>query len=182
VLALPAPAPQAAQPSPYAAAVMTFRAPDPLEQDRIVFRPSPVEIDYYEYHRWAERPAAALTTALLQRLRARRLFSSVSLYEGKGRPDYLIRGRVERLEEVDSPEGVSVRVELSAEAVEGKTLKMVWNGSASHSGAVTHGEVKAVVAEISRGVDACLTQIVAGLEGFVRALPASPVPASAESP
>jgi uncharacterized lipoprotein YmbA len=181
VLAVPAPAPQAREASPFTAAVMPFRAPDQLEQDRIVYRPSAVEIDFYEYHRWAERPASTLTAAFVQRLRAQRLFSTAAVFDGKGRPDYLIRGRVDRLEEVDSPEGVSVRVELSAEAVDGKTLKTVWTSAASHSGPVTHGEVTAVVTEISRGVDACLAQLTTSLEAFVRSLPPAPVPASAGS-
>lgn len=171
VLALPAPAPQAREATPYTASVLPFRAPNALEQDRIVFRPSAVEVDFYEYHRWAERPAAAITTALTERLRSQRLFSAVTVYDGKGRSDYLIRGRVSRLEEIDGPEGVSVQVELSAEAVDGKTLKTVWSASASHSGQVTQADVKAVVTEISRGADACLSQLVASLETFVRSLP-----------
>jgi uncharacterized lipoprotein YmbA len=171
VLALPAPAPQTREASSFTAAVMPFRAPGQLEQDRIVYRPSAVEIDFYEYHRWAERPASTLTTAFVERLRVQRLFSNVTVFDGKGRPDYLIRGRVDRLEEVDSPEGVSVRVELSAEAVDGKSLKTVWTGAASHSGPVTHGEVTAVVTEISRGVDACLGQLTASLDRFVRSAP-----------
>jgi ABC-type uncharacterized transport system auxiliary subunit len=140
-----------------------------------------VELDYYEYHRWAERPAASLTQAFLARLRAQRLFSSVGAYDGKSQANYLLRGRVDRLEEVDSPEGVAVRVELSAEAVDAKTLQTVWTASASHSGPVARGEVAAVVAEISRGVDACLGQLTASLDAFVRSLPTAPVPASAGS-
>ena len=181
VLALPARAPQAREPSPYTVAVTPFRAPDQLEQDRIVFRPSPVEVDYYEYHRWAERPAASLTQAFLSRLGSERLFATVAMYDGKGQPNYLIRGRVDRLDEIDSPEGVTVRIELSAEAVDGKTLKSVWTGSAAHSGAVTHGEVAAVVTEISRGVDACLGQLLTSLDAFVKSLPTAPVPASGGS-
>jgi len=181
VLSLPAPPPQTREPAAYSAAVMPFRAPDQLEQDRIVYRPSPVEVDFYEYHRWAERPASTLTSALAARLRSQRLFSTVGIFDGKGKPDYLIRGRIDRLEEVDSPEGVSVRIELSAEAVDGKSLKTVWTGAASHSGAVSQNEVKAVVTEISRGVDACLTQLTTSLESFVRSLPPAPVPASGGS-
>ena len=180
VLSLPAPAPQTREPAPYAVAVMPFRAPDQLEQDRIVYRPSPVEIDFYEYHRWAERPAAAVTAALVARLRTARLFSSVSGY-GKARPDFLVRGRLDRFEEIDSPEGVTIRVELTTELVDAKTLKTLWNGSAGHTGPVTHGEVKALVTEISRGVDACLAQITSALDSFVRSLPPAPVPASSGS-
>lgn len=179
VIHLPAAAPQPREPAPYTVAVMPFRAPDQLEQDRILFRPSPVEVDFYEYHRWAERPVSTLTTALVDRLRAQRLFSGVSRFDGRTQADYLVRGRLERLEEVDATGSVTVQVELAADVVETKTSRTVWSGSALHTGPVTEGEVKAVVAEISRGVDACLAQIMAGLEGFAKALPPAPAPASA---
>jgi len=178
VLQLPAPAPQPREPGPHTAAMMPFRVPDHLEQDRIQYRPSGVEVDFYEYHRWAERPGPALTAALLDRLRAQRLFSGVTLFDGRTKPDYLIRPRLEQLEELDSGNGVTVRVEMAAEAVDLKTNRTVWTGAATHSAPVSVGEVKAVVEELSRGVDACLSQITASLEGFLRALPPAPAPAS----
>ncbi len=181
VIDLPAPAPRPRDPAPYTVSVMPFHVPGHLEQDRIAYRPSGVEVDYYEYHRWADRPAPMLTTALIDRLRAQHLFSSISLFDGKTRTDYLIRGRLERLEEVDSG-SVSVRVEMAAEVVDAKNNRTVWSGSASHSGPVTVGDVKAVVEEMSKGVDACLNQITAGVEGFAKSLPPAPAPASAASP
>jgi ABC-type uncharacterized transport system auxiliary subunit len=180
-LNLPAPAPHPREPGPYSVAVMPFQAPDHLDRDRILYRPSAVEVGFYEYHRWAERPPAAITTALVERLRAARIFASVSPFDGRSKPDFLLRGRVNRLEEVDAPGEVTVQVQLSAELVAAKDNQTVWTGAASHSGAVTQGEVKAVVAELSRGVDACLAQIVTSLEGFARSLPRAPAAASAES-
>ena len=170
VMDLPSSLPRAQDPAPYTVAVMLLRAPEPLEQDRIVYRPSPVELDFYEYHRWAQRPAAMVTAALVDRLRTQNLFSSVAIFDGRAKADYFIRGRVDRLEEVDSG-GVAARVEISVELVDTKNSRTVWSGSGSHSSAVTVGEVKAVVTEISRGVDASLNQITAGLEQFVRSLP-----------
>lgn len=182
VLDLPAPAPQARHPAPYTVTVMPFRAPEQLEQDRILYRPSPVEVDFYEYHRWAERPAALLTTALAERLRAGNLFAGVTTFDGRTKADYMIRGRLERLEEVDSPGNVTVRVEMAADVIEVRTSRTVWSKSASHQGQVTEGEVKAVVAEMSRGVENCLGQLAAGLENFAKSLPPAPAPASAVSP
>jgi ABC-type uncharacterized transport system auxiliary subunit len=178
---LPAPAPQPRDPSPYTAVLMPFRAPDQLEQDRIIYRPSPVEVDYYDYHRWAEQPADALTAALAGRLRAQHVFSDLTIFDGKVKGDYRIRGRLERLEEVDSGESVSVQVAMSADVVDSKTNKTVWSGSASQSQPVSQGEVQAVVEAMSRAVDACLTQITAGIEGFAKSLPPAPAPASAAS-
>jgi ABC-type uncharacterized transport system auxiliary subunit len=173
VLHLPAGLPQSREPVPYSVAVMPFRVPDYLEQDRLAFRPSAVEVDFYEYHRWADRPAAMLTTALIERLKARRVFSGVFVYDGRTKPDFLIRGRLDRLDEIDEQGGVSVRVELSAEALELKTNHAVWSGAAAQSGTVKEGEVRAVVQAMSEAAGACLDQIATGLEGFARGLPAS---------
>ena len=173
---------QRPNPTPYTLAVMPLRAPEQLEQDRIVYRSSPVELDYYEYHRWAGRPASVLTTALTDRLRAQNVFSNVLAFDGRTKTDYLLRGSLQRLEEVDSSGSVSVRVEMTAEMIEVKTNRAAWSASCSQGGAVKVGEVKAVVEEISRGADACLAQITAGLEGFAKSLPPAPAPASAASP
>lgn len=181
VLNLPAPAPAPRDPASSTAVIMPFRAAEQLEQDRILYRPSAVEVDYYDYHRWAQRPAAALTAALANRLRGQHTFSEVSIFDGRAKGDYLIRGRLERLEEVDSPESVSVQAALSADLVEVKSNRTVWSGSASQSQPVSEGEVKAVVEAMSRAVDACLTQLTTGLDGFARSLPRAPAPASAAS-
>ncbi|HZS51388.1 MAG TPA: PqiC family protein [Bryobacterales bacterium] len=182
VLNLPPPAPRAGDPSPYTAVVMPVRAPEQLEQDRIVYSPSPVEIEFYEYHRWAQRPAETLTNAIAERLRAARLFSNVIVFDGRTKGDYLIRSRLNRLEEVDSENGVAVTVELAADAVEAKNNRVVWTSSASHTGPVTSGDVRAVVTEMSRGVDACLGKITADLENLRKAFPPPPAPASIASP
>ena len=181
LLDVPAPAPRPRDPASYTLAVLPFKVPDQLEQDRIVYRPSAVELDFYEYHRWAQRPGPTLTAALASRLRSQNLFSGVSIYDGHSKADYLLRPRLERLEEVDASGSVTARVELAAEIVDAKTNRAVWSGSAAHSAPVTAGEVRAVVEEMSRGVDSCLGQIIAGVEGFAKALPPAPAPASAGS-
>jgi ABC-type uncharacterized transport system auxiliary subunit len=168
-------------PAPYSVAIMPVRAPEQLEQDRIVYRPSSVELDFYEYHRWAQHPADTVTAALVDRLRSRSIFASVALFDGKAKADYMLRSRLEKLEEVDSPEAVSVRVQLAADLLDTKTNRTVWNGAASHRGQVTTGEVAAVVEEMSRGVNDCLDQLISSLEKFAKSLPGAPAPASAAS-
>lgn len=182
VIDLPSVAPRPREPVPYTVVVSPFRAPDQLEQDHILYRPSPQELDFYEYHRWAERPNSMLTAALVARLRAQRLFADVFEFDGRAKADYLVRGRVERLEEVDSPNGVTARVDLAVDVVEMKSNRAVWSSAASHSNPVSGHEVRDVVTEMSRSVDACLGQITAGLEQFAKSLPPAPARASAGSP
>jgi len=99
---------------PATLAVRRFETLPYLRQGRIVYREGPAEIGFYDYHRWAADPAATVTAAVIDTLRASRLFSFVKPYDGQGRQDYLMSGRVERLEEIDS--GSSVR---GSEAVGG---------------------------------------------------------------
>ena len=106
-----------------------FRAERMLTQDRIVYRPSRQEVGYYEYHRWAEDPRSAVTSAIIERLRASGAFSSVALFDGRTRSDFLLRGRIERLEEVDYEEGVKAYAAISAELLDATNQRVVWEGS-----------------------------------------------------
>ena len=88
-------------PRPVTVAVRQFETPVYLRQGRIVYSQTPGEIGFYEYHRWAVDPGAAVTTAMVEALRSGRLFSTVAPYDGHDRPDFLVTGRLEKLDEID---------------------------------------------------------------------------------
>ena len=183
VLDLP-PSPRATQQppdAPYTLAVLPLRAPDQLEQDRIVYRASGVEVDFYDYHRWARRPPELVTSVLIDRLRARNVFANIFLFDGRTKTDYLLRGSLEHLEEVDSPGSVSVRADLSAELIDVKANRPVWTKGCSQTGPVSSGEVKAVVEAMTRAMNACVDDLTGSLETFAKSLPPAPAPASAAS-
>ena len=56
-------------------AVRRFDTPDYIRQGRIVYRETPEEIGFYDYHRWAADPGTTITTATIDALRSSRLFS-----------------------------------------------------------------------------------------------------------
>src|SRR5271156_486138 len=51
-------------------AIREFRAPAYLRQGAIVYKPSPEQIGFYAYHRWAINPCEFVTSSLIERLRA----------------------------------------------------------------------------------------------------------------
>ncbi|HYW37424.1 MAG TPA: ABC-type transport auxiliary lipoprotein family protein, partial [Terriglobales bacterium] len=51
-------------------AVLEFRSPAYLHQGAIVYRTSPEQVGFYQYHRWAVDPREFLTNAMIDRLRA----------------------------------------------------------------------------------------------------------------
>ena len=160
------PVPPAAVTAGVEIAVTRFRASQALSQDRLMYRPSPHRVDFYEYHRWVDTPPDLVTQNLIAHLRRSGMFRSVTGTRGASRADYLLRGRVEHLEEVDSAGGVSARVGLSVELVEVKTRSRVWAGEGSHEAPVNERSVEGVVRAMNESLRESLDQIVAGLATY----------------
>src|SRR5215472_7195148 len=130
-------------------AVREFRSPTYLHQGAIVYKPSPEQIGFYNYHRWAVDPREFVTNAVTDRLRASGNFTQVKLYDGRSDVDYVLSGRLEKLEEIDYDGGVKVEVALSAQMVRLSTGATVWTNSVSEVGQVDKRDVPAVVSERS---------------------------------
>lgn len=168
-LDLAAPAP-AAERLPFSAVVMPFRASGLVDRSRIVYRESRREVGFYEYHKWAENPRAEIAGALIQQLLARGSFAGLTLFDGRTKGDYILRGSIERLEEIDYDPPVSAAVEISLQLIDGKSAKVVWSASASATGTVTGGDVRAVVGGLSQAAERSIDELAGKLDGFLRSL------------
>lgn len=144
--------------------VRPFETPTYLRQGRIVYREAPTQIGFYEYHRWAADPGATVTTAFIESLRSANAFSTVAPYDGRDRPDYVIRGRLEKLDEVDYGSRVRVEVKLSAVLTNLRTGSIAWSGDATETSNLDKRDVNSVVAEMGRAVQANIDRLVGNME------------------
>jgi ABC-type uncharacterized transport system auxiliary subunit len=149
---------------PGTVAVQNFQTPAYLRQGRIAYSKAPGEIGFYEYHRWAIDPGAAVTTAVIESLRAQGVFSSAAPYPGIHSADYLVSGRLEKLEEVDYGGGVSVQAKLSAELMNLRTGSIVWSGNAAETSRVEGRDVNAVVTAMSHATQKSINSLLSGME------------------
>jgi ABC-type uncharacterized transport system auxiliary subunit len=142
-------------------AVREFRSPTYLRQGAIVYKTSPEEIGFYNYHRWAMDPREFVTNAVTERLRASGNFAQVRLYDGHSDIDYVLSGRLNDLEEVDYGGAIKVKVALSAQMTNLATGATVWTNEVSEEGTVTKRDVPTVVAEMNdtmgRAIEKLLT-------------------------
>jgi len=88
---------------------------------RIVYRISPTEVNYYANNFWAEKTSTLLRNILLQRLAVPGLFRRLEAEIGKENPDWLMRVKVSRIEEVDEGERWSGRLAMAFEVVDFQT-------------------------------------------------------------
>jgi ABC-type uncharacterized transport system auxiliary subunit len=163
----PAPAP-AVPSAPASLRIEPFRATALLRQDKIVYRPSPVEVGFYEYHRWAEPPNDAVTKALADQLVKRRVFQSVEISQGTDKVDYVLRGTIDRLQEVDYMGAVRVQVSISVELEDPAQQQTVWSGAASSECVVTKGNVQGVVAAMGQASQQSIARLMTDVTKFVQ--------------
>jgi ABC-type uncharacterized transport system auxiliary subunit len=144
-------------------AIREFRAPGYLRQGAIVYRTSPEQLGFYDYHRWAVDPREFVTNAIADRLRATGRFAEVKTYDGRPDVDYVLSGSLDSLEEMDYEDGVKVEVALSARMTEIRTGTTVWVNSASDTAKVARRDVPSVVAEMSRAMDRAIEKLVSSI-------------------
>ncbi len=162
-------APTPAGPSvPVALRIEPFRTASLLRQDRIVYRPSPVEVGFYEYHRWAEPPTDTVTKALADQLTRRRLFQSVAISDGAERAEYVLRGSIDRLQEVDYKGAVKAQVTISVELEDPLRREKIWSSVASSECVVKKSDVQAVVAAMGQASQQSIERLVKDVVAFVQ--------------
>src|ERR1700758_830116 len=160
-LNLPAPPdPPAAENAHTTVAIREFRAPAYLRQGAIVYKPSPEQIGFYAYHRWAINPCEFVTNSVIERLRASGDFASVKPYDGRPDIEYVLSGRLEKLEEIDHAGGVKVEVAISAQMTNLATGVTVWSNAVSEVGDINKRDVAEVVSEMNRTMERAIEKLL----------------------
>jgi ABC-type uncharacterized transport system auxiliary subunit len=150
-----------------AVAIREFSAPAYLRQGAIVYKPSPEQIDFYAYHRWAINPREFVTNSVIERLRASGDFARVKLYDGRPDTEYVLSGRLEKLEEIDYEGGIKVQVAISAQMTNLATGLTVWTNAVSEVGEVNKRDVQAVVSEMNRTMERAITKLLSPMPADV---------------
>jgi ABC-type uncharacterized transport system auxiliary subunit len=167
-LNLPAPPdPPPAENAHATVAIREFRAPAYLKQTAIVYKPSPEQIRFYAYHRWAMDPCEFVTNSVIERLRASGYFAHVKSYDGRPDSGYVLSGRLEKLEEVDYQGGVKVEVAISAQMTNLATNATVWTNAVSETGDVNKSDVPSVVAEMNRTMERAIKKLLSSMPSDV---------------
>jgi ABC-type uncharacterized transport system auxiliary subunit len=141
--------------------VREFQSPTYLRQGPIVYRATPEEVGFYEYHRWATDPRTLVTSAIIEHLRASGQFALVSMYDGRPNNDYVFTGKLEKLEEIDYDAGVKVEVAITGQITRAKTGATVWSNAVSEVGTVSHRSVPGVVTEMNQTVAIAINKLLA---------------------
>jgi ABC-type uncharacterized transport system auxiliary subunit len=146
-------------------------APRILRDDRVVYGMSDVELGVDEYHRWTEPPTEMIEDLLVQQLRHSGQYKSVQRISSTARGDYLLRGHLTSLNEIDEPSGIKARFNVQLELFEQKSGSVVWTGNYAHDEPVEKKTVTAVVESLQKTVNVGLEQLTASLAQYFASRP-----------
>jgi uncharacterized lipoprotein YmbA len=165
----PPAAPAVSQPSTLKPiAVRRLGCPDYLCDGRIVYRPSPAQVAFYEYHRWAVDPAEALTQLVAKRLSTGAQFMDVEQTEQRTDARYVLKGDIQRFEEIDDGRRVFAVCTISAQVVDANTRAVVWRSTSSETVPVQERTVAGVVTGLSAASRVAVDRLVSELETDLR--------------
>lgn len=115
-----------ASPGP-ALAVERFEVSGAYDDDRIVYRTSDVELQYYNYHRWGTPPGEMVADYLRRAYRASGRFREVTSEVGR-ETDVVLSGRVGAIEEIDrSAENWVGHIELQLWVRDAQSGTLLWS-------------------------------------------------------
>ena len=141
-------------------------APEALQDGRIRYRSGSNEVGAYEYHRWTERPASMVQDLLLRTLRGSGKYRQVQEASTTAAGDYLVRGKIYELEEIDNP-GIRTRVSLRLELLDRKTGMVVWNHHYDRDESVEGKAIHDVVLSLERNLQQVITEAASSIEAFL---------------
>lgn len=138
--------------------------------DRLVYRASELELGTYQYQRWSEPPVDMIQESLIAALRATKQYRSVDPVASNMRGDYIVRARLDALDEIDKPQ-LAARFSLRLELYDPKSTVVVWSDSYTHDQTVPGKSVLDVVGALDLSVKAGMDQLAGSLGRYFASRP-----------
>lgn len=148
--------------------VANISAPEILRRSPIAYRVGENQIGAYQYSQWEEPPVEMIQSGLIRLLRQSGNYQSVASVSGMSAGQFIVRGRLNDFEEVESP-NITALVSMEFELYERKTGKIVWTHSYSQSEPIQGKEMSTIAKALDVDLDRGLKEVVAGLNQYFSA-------------
>jgi uncharacterized lipoprotein YmbA len=152
--------------------VRAFSAHDPYNQERLVYRTSPYQLDFYNYHRWASSPTEQVTDLTRRYLRGTAIFAKV-YPSTEGSADFTLNGRILQFEEIDHDQTWEAALSIDFWLTRAEQRTPLWFQTYSASRQTEKRNPAAVAEALSRNLETLLGQLAADL-ALVVATPGGP--------
>jgi ABC-type uncharacterized transport system auxiliary subunit len=148
--------------------VHAFSAHAPYNQERLVYRTSPYQLDFYNYHRWASPPTEQVVDLVRRYLRGTALFAKV-YPSTDGSADFALGGRILQLDELDHDQTWEAVLSIDLWLTRADQRTPLWFQTYNASRQAEKRNPTAVAEAMSRNLETILGKLVADLAPVVAA-------------
>lgn len=145
-----------------------FTASFAYRQSRLLYREEEpaAKVGFYEDRRWVSSPTELLTLAAISHFRQCGLFARVIPNPGDATVDFLLKGRITELEEVDQADGyyASVGLEVELYDLRQKNHPVIWTGTVRHQRKTAIRDIDVIANELSLAVGEALQDLAGKLD------------------
>jgi len=153
---------------PFNVGLTQLRADALYATDKIVYRSSPYQAQFYYYRRWVAAPKKIVTEKILKHYRASNIFERVVRIPSTFKIDYILGGNIQAFEENDEGEEWFGVVEIEFTLQEASTQEVVWQQTFSERRKAAKKEAIEVVKAISESLDSVVNKSVLHLHTFLK--------------
>jgi ABC-type uncharacterized transport system auxiliary subunit len=143
---------------------------EPYAGRRIVYRPNPNEVSFWEYHRWAAAPGRMLTARVAERMAESGLFRGVDCFPYSwANADLVLRGTVLAFEEIDKGGDWYAHVKMFLELTSRKAGRStLWSAKIDIEKKAASRHPEAVVVAMSEVLDEAIAKAEEGIAATLR--------------
>ncbi|RMF59076.1 MAG: hypothetical protein D6743_16775 [Calditrichaeota bacterium] len=145
---------------PVTIGVAQFGSDALYEGDRIVYRQSPYEVQYYHYRRWIAPPRKIVTEKVLKQYQASGAFKQVVRLPARVEVDYILRGQIRAFEEWDESKTWYGIVSLDFRLQRAGSNEIVWEKTISEKTMAAKREPVEVVKAISESLNKVISSSI----------------------
>ena len=138
------------------------------DKDKMVYRFSPYQFQYYNYMLWAVKPNKMVTELIVRHLDHSGLFEVVSRDYGDSRPEFELTGTLEAIEELDSGNEWYAHLAFSLRVSRFRDERVVWSHRVDAKKRVYNKAPVYVVKALSELMEAEMTKVVEKLGAFLK--------------
>lgn len=128
--------------------------------DRIVYRNSEYEVQFYHYRRWVAPPNKIVGEKTLEQFQSSGIFQKVVNLPSLTKVDYLLKGNIKAFEEWDEDNSWFGLVTIAFELKNNETNETIWQNVISEKTQVLQKEPAEVVKAISESLKKVVEQAI----------------------
>jgi ABC-type uncharacterized transport system auxiliary subunit len=148
-------------------AVDVFEADIPYQQDKIVFRTSPYEVSFYEYHKWLRPLGELLAEQALKVLASAGMFPQVQPYTPELASDYILRARIKMFDHWHSAQQSFVQVVIQYQLTTTQDERPIWRERIATTAQITNFQVIEIVKGFETAVHDNILQALSAMDGVL---------------